>query len=192
MERSLGILAGRVNSEGKGTRIAAGIFKSLLFLSAYSPLGIILAIVVWKDSYIYSIILVGVSILSVLLLWRLLRSLKSSAAPWTPIDQIQRRDEQILSYIVTYAIPFLAVPFESIGLAVGLVVFFVLIWFLQVRLNLLYINPALSLLGFHLYEVTTADVTKMLLSKRRLGPDSVLYAAKVGDTILRDKHDDEG
>lgn len=179
------------NSDGRFAKIMESVFKSLLFLSAYAPLGIILALVVWSESHLYSIVLAAAAIISALLLMWFLNGLKRSSSDPVPIEQLQRRDEQILSYIVTYAIPFLAVPFESKGMAFGLFAFFVLIWFLQVRLNLLYINPVLSLFKYHLYEVTTSGVTKLLISKRRLGPDSVLYAVKVGDTMLWDKDNGE-
>lgn len=181
MERFLGTLASRARSDGLIATLYAGVFKSLMFLSAYSPLGVILAVILWNG---YSIVLIGVSLGSIVLLVSFLHGLKRSEPKRVQVQQLQRRDEQIVSYIVTYAIPFLAVPFESGQMAFGLVLFFVLIWFLQVRLDLLHINPILSVLRYHMYEVTTSGVTQILLCKRRLGPDSVVYAARVGDTIL--------
>ena len=178
----------------------ASVLRSVLFLSAYTPLILILAILLWTTSptfwlqvpflhvgfylSLWSVLLLVGGAVSLVLLWLFLRSLRRSEAKRIDVEEMKQKDEQIVSYIVTYAIPFLAAPFESKEKAIGLGIFFVVVWLLQVKLNLLYINPVLAFFDYHLYEVTSSGTTQTLLSKKRRGPTGILRAVKVGDNIL--------
>lgn len=165
-------------------RVLAWGVKSLLFLSAYAPLGAILAVLLWRESRYWSFGLALVVVLSLLLLYFFVQDLKNSSTVELTVEQIQRRDGDIVSYIVTYAIPFLAVPFESIETGIGLGIFFVAVWLLQVKLNLLYINPILALFNYHLYEVTTGGTVQILLSKKRRSSTGRISVKKAGDYVL--------
>jgi hypothetical protein len=185
------VLMSVVNQEDRGLITIGSVLRSVLFLSSYAPLLVILAILLWSTGPslwdklpVLSTSLIILAALSLLLLWLFLRSFKESEPTRVDVEQIQQRDEQIVNYIVTYAIPFLAAPFESKEKALGLGIFFVVVWLLQVKLNLLYINPVLTLFNYHLYQVTTPETVQILLSKKRLGPTGILYAVKAGDNIL--------
>lgn len=174
--------------------------KPLLFLSSYAPLILILAILLWPNGPrwwcqlpllsvgfnlpLWSALLLILLIGSLVFLWLFVRTLKESAPRRIAVEEIHQRNELIVSYVVTYAVPFVAAPFESKEKALGLGIFFVVVWLLQVKLNLLYINPVLALFNYHLYEVTTSGTVQILLSKKRRGPTGILHAAKVGDNIL--------
>lgn len=181
-------------------KLIAVVAKSLLFLSSYAPLLVVLAVLLWPTGprwwcqlpllsmgfnlRLWFTLLLGAAIGAFLLLWLFLRSLKKSAPKRLDVEEVHQRDDQIVSYIATYALPFLAAPFESTEKAIGLGIFFVIVWFLQVKLNLLYINPVLALFNYHLYEVTTSGTVRILLSKKRRVPTGILYVVKVGDSIL--------
>lgn len=162
----------------------AVVFRSVLFLSSYAPLFLILAILLLHESYVASAALIATLILSLVTLRLFLSTIRESSRVRIEVEEIQPKDGEMVSYIATYAIPFLAAPFETWEKGVGLAVFFVVVWFMQVKLNLLYVNPVLAILNYHLYEVTTGGTTQMLLSKKRRGPVAILYAVKVGDNIL--------
>lgn len=165
-------------------KILAWSVKSLLFLSAYSPLGAILAILLWPNSRLWSIVLSVVVLLSLTLLWLFLQDLKNSEPVEMNVEQIQRRDGDIVSYIVTYAIPFLAVPFESREISIGLFLFFAVVWLLQIKLNLLHINPILAMFNYHLYEVTAGGTVQILLSKKRRSSTATLLVVKVSSNVV--------
>lgn len=185
---------------GRVRRLITSTAKPLLFLSSYAPLILILAILLWSTgprwwfeipflsvgfnlplwSTIFLVVLIG----SLFLLWLFVRTLKETAPKSIAVEEIHQRNDLIVSYVVTYAVPFVAAPFESKEKALGLGVFFVVVWLLQVKLNLLYINPVLALFNYHLYEVTTSGTVQILLSKKRRGPTGILHAARVGDIIL--------
>ena len=121
---------------------------------------------------------------SLLLLWVFLKDLKNSEPVEMNVEQIQRRDGDIVSYIVTYAIPFLAVPFESREISMGLFLFFIVVWTLQIKLNLLHINPILAVFNYHLYEVTVGGTVQILLSKKSRSSADKLIVVKVSNNVV--------
>ena len=176
------------------------VLRSMLFLSSYAPLIVILAVLLWSTGPrferqlpllslsfslpLWSTGLAVVGILSIFVLYLFLRSLKKAQTTRIEVEEIQQRDEEIVSYLVTYALPFLAAPFEDKEKAIGLGIFFVVVWLLQIKLNLLHINPVLAAVNYHVYEVKINGTVQILLSKKRRGPANIIYAAKMGDNIL--------
>jgi hypothetical protein len=69
------------------------------------------------------------------------------------VVQVRRRDGEAMSYIVTYLLPFLAVPFGNFEQAVSMGIFFLVLAVLYVNSDMIHINPMLNLLGFHIYEI---------------------------------------
>jgi hypothetical protein len=104
------------------------------------------------------------------------------------VRSAQQRDAEILSYIVTYLIPFMAdfskPPIELVALGI----FFVVIGFLYVNSNMIHINPMLNLQGFHLFEVELADGTShAVLTKKRLRSGTTIQAVIIGEHIYLSK-----
>jgi hypothetical protein len=95
-----------------------------------------------------------------------------------------------MAYIVTYIIPFLAIPFGGWKEGIALSIFFVVIGILNVNSNMIHINPMLNLSGYHLYEVTleNGDVHS-LVTRRRIRHRETLTAVRLGDDILLEKPD---
>lgn len=162
--------------------------KSLLFLSAYFPLGIIMSLLLLSQSLWASGIVAFVSFVSLGLLRSFIKDLKKSEPMYLDVEQVQRRDRDIVSYIVTYAIPFLTIPFEGVNVGIGLGIFFVIIWLLQVKLNLLHINPVFALFDYHIYEITASGRVQILLSKNRTVTPGRLELVRGGDHVLFDVH----
>lgn len=163
--------------------------KSLLFFSGYAPLGAIWITILWKDrddEIVLTIILAlaGAVIVSLVFLYGFVRWAKNEDGVSRHISHSQRRDDQLVSYIVTYAVPFLAIPSEGPVVAVGFGIFFLMVFTLQVKLNLLYINPILAVVGYHLYEVSMEDKTLILLTKQENPPKHEVRAISLASTIL--------
>jgi hypothetical protein len=67
----------------------------------------------------------------------------------------------------------------------GLAIFFVVLGILDIRLNLIYVNPVLALAGYRLYEVTSdKGGTHSLIAKQRIVLGDTLDVVKVGEDIL--------
>lgn len=103
-------------------------------------------------------------------------------------ESVQRRDGEAMSYIVSYVIPFLAVPFSGWEQGVALAIFFVVLAILYVNSNLIHINPMLNLAGYHLYEITLDNgEVYHLIGRGRVVRGQTLLVVKAGDDILVEK-----
>lgn len=159
--------------------------RLLLFLSAYSPLMLILAVLLIDRYWLVPVALCLISLVSVLAMFSIVHSFRSDAALPLQINGLQRRDDQVVSYLVSYIIPFLAVPFDGIQKGVGLAIFFLILGILHIRLNLIYVNPVLALAGYRLYEVTSeGGGTHSLITKQRVVLGDALSVVKVGEDLL--------
>ena len=163
--------------------------KSLLFFSGYAPLGAIWITILWQDrkeEIVLTIIVVlaVVVISSLVFLYGFVKWAENEDGDIRPISHSQRRDDQLVSYIVTYAVPFLAIPSEGSVVAIGFGIFFLMVFALQIKLNLLYINPILAVFGYHLYEVSMEDKTLILLTKQENPPEREVHAINLASTIL--------
>ena len=159
--------------------------RLLLCLSSYFPLAVILAILRVPKYWILTVMLVMIGILSVFGMFAYLRSLEDTAPFHMEVVGVQRRDSEVVSYVLSYVVPFLAVPFEGWQQGVGLALFFTVICILHVKLNLIHINPTLAIAGYRLYEVTTTrGGVHSLITKRRVALGDTLRVVKIGEDIL--------
>ena len=162
--------------------------RFLLFLSSYFPLALIFFVLfVGKELWIaIGFIVIGlVGLIGMVIFLRI-------ANRFGPIkvkaSGLQRRDGEAMSYIVSYIIPFLAIPFSGWEQGVALTIFFIVLGVLYVNSNMVHINPMLNLSGYHIYEITLEDgEIHSLISRRRIMRGETLSVIKVGEDILLEK-----
>lgn len=159
-----------------------------MFLSSYFPLALIFFVLfVSSRPYIAASIL-AVGLLGLLGLWIYFRQVKRLAPIRITVTGFQRLDAEAMSYIVTYVIPFLAIPFSGWEQGVALSIFFVVLGILYVNSNMIHINPMLNLAGYHLYEVVLeGGGIQALISRRRIVRGASLSVVRLGEDILLDK-----
>ena len=164
--------------------------RFLLFLSSYFPLALIFFLLfVNQRPYLAASILFGgtVGLLGMAFYFRYAQRI---GAFKVNVAAIQRRDGDAMSYIVSYVIPFLSVPFSGWEQGVALSIFFIVLSILYVNSNMIHINPMLNLVGYHLYEVTLQDGgVHSLISHRRVALNQALSVIKVGEDILFGEED---
>jgi hypothetical protein len=164
--------------------------RILLFLSSYFPLSLIFFVILFSEHR-----KVAISILAVGaggLLWMLLYLKRAeSLSPFQlKIAAFQKRDTEAMAYIVTYIIPFLAIPLHGWKEGIALSIFFIVLGILYINSNMIHINPMLNLFGYHLYEVTTEDNgVHSLLAKRSIRHLETIKVVKLGDEILLERPD---
>lgn len=162
--------------------------RLLLFLSSYFPLSLIFFFVLFSE---HRYVAGGILICGVVgLLWMLLylRMVQHLSGIQVRVAGLQRRDAEAMAYIVTYIIPFLAIPFGGWKEGMALSIFFVVIGILYVNSNMIHVNPMLNLFGYHLYEVTLEDGdVHSLITRRRIRHRETLTAVRLGDEILLEK-----
>lgn len=165
--------------------------RTMLFLSSYAPLFTILAIRNWESRWAASGLLV-LALASVAWLLTFIRHARSLAAVTIEVERATSRDGDIVSYIVSYLLPFLAIDFTRLADLLSLTVLLVVIAFLYVHSNLIYVNPLLAALGYHLLEAEeSSGKVGILLSKRPyIRPGSRLRAIPAGDLISLEVSDE--
>src|SRR5262249_58430659 len=73
------------------------------------------------------------------------------------VTVVHVRDDQVMSYIMSYLVTFLSIAFSDARQLIALAAFFVILAYIYVNANMIHINPTLNFLGYHLYEVTLED-----------------------------------
>jgi hypothetical protein len=162
--------------------------RLLLFVSSYFPLAAIFFVLFLKNHPLSAIAVLSIGTLGLIGLAIYLRVVNRLSAISVKIKDVQRRDAESMSYIVSYVIPFLAVPFNGFEQGIALGIFFVVLAILYVNSNMIHINPMLNLGRYHIYEVTLEDdTTHALISKRRIRRGETLSTIKIGEDILLEK-----
>ncbi len=138
----------------------------LIFISAYSPLLVILCIrdldfTGWHLAHPKTVYwLFGIAVFSVILTWIVLRSLKGG----TPIrvKSATSRATDLMSYALPYIASFVAFDLGSGKDMASLGFFLSIMFILAVRTNCIFINPVMACFGYLLFDVEYDDhgVTK--------------------------------
>lgn len=159
--------------------------RILLFLSSYFPLTVIFFCLLLGKNRPLAIAILGVGGLGLLGISIYLRLARRLSPTRITVASVQRRDAEAMSYIVSYIIPFLAMPFQSLEEALSLGVFFFVIGILYVNSNMIHINPMLNLSGYHLYEVSVeSGATYSLITHREVILGDTISAVKASNGIF--------
>ncbi len=130
--------------------------RCLLFVSSYFPLTAIFGILLWEKHVLFAI-----------------------------ITELDRHDGDVLSYVASYLVPFVSLDLTGTQLW-AVIVFLAVLLIIYVNSNMIYINPMLNILGYHLYEVKIAknETSFYLLTRQRVGLRSVVRVARIGDSTF--------
>jgi hypothetical protein len=161
--------------------------RSMLFVSSYFPLTLIFSIFLFDKQRLWAVIilLVGLSGLLIMLLYFLLIAPRR-AVLHEEVAELHRRDGDVMSYIASYLIPFVTFPFSSWEQMAAIIVFMVVLMIVYVNSNMIYINPMLNLIGYHLYEVTLehSELSHYLIIRDRIVRGERLRLVKIGESIF--------
>ncbi len=152
--------------------------RFILFASSYSPLTLAFGVLYLRSpkTTTTAYILFSIAVGSVGLLWWMLSAVRKMHHEPLRVERSSRKDTDTLSYLATYLIPFALAPPKDAYEFVALMIFVVVLAYLYVNSNMIYINPVLSAFGYHLYEVTPAGSKRTVVVLSRLGdelPDTI-------------------
>lgn len=163
-----------------------GIVGAGLLASAFAPLlGLIAILKLPTLGWVSGVILAG-CLLSLLLLWLVLRSVAGLQPRPVQSVEVRRADESVLAFTSSYIVPVVVAMFSddsaSLVATIALVLLLVVIY---VRSGLYHLNPTLASVGFRLYEVTAANgaVTMVLSKSRHLPQQGVVECRYLGDDV---------
>ncbi len=160
--------------------------RSILFLSSYAPLFLIMGIRSSLESLPIALVFYAITGMSVITLTLFLNTVKQYSSHTVTVVKVESRDSEMTSYIVTYLLPFLVVSFNDPATTVSLAIMLGVIAIVYVQSNLIHINPLLNVLGFHLFEAETEDgkLTSLICKHTYVRTRSTLNVVSLGDYIM--------
>jgi hypothetical protein len=162
-----------------------------MFLSSYSPLFAILAytnrssVRTWR-------VLVAVAVVACLGLVWVMWANRSEKGPRLTVAHSKPQDGDVLAYIATYLVPFFGVDLTKADGAVVFCAFLAVLMTVYVNSNMLFVNPLLSIFGYHAFEITDeGDHTYTLIAHRQdVDPGTTLAPAQISRYLrLEVRHD---
>jgi hypothetical protein len=161
--------------------------RVLLFLSSYFPLFLILGILFANKNWIAALAMLLLGLLSLLELWRYIHDRqRNQQHSFTKILDYSRRDNEAMGYIASYVVPFASFSLETIPQILALSVFVIVLLVLYVNSNMIYINPMLNLVGYHLYEIEIehSNHSHYYLARKRLARGEIIHYVRISDEVL--------
>jgi hypothetical protein len=159
-------------------------FRIAMFLSSYSPLFGLLAYTNHETRWAWRI-LGAVAILSVLALFTVMWANRRERGPRLTVAHSRPQEGEVLAYIATYLIPFLALDLSRTKDVVTLCAFLAVLMVVYVNSSMLFVNPLLSIAGYHSFEVEDPDghAYTLITRRRDLEPGTVLRPAQINRYI---------
>lgn len=160
--------------------------KIILFFSSYLPLWLIFAVQFYtKNNKTGAIVSVSIALMCMTGLSVYLRYSKRLNPVPLKIIRLNRKDGEAMSYIVSYLLPFVALPSGTVGDLVSLALFICVLAVLYVNSDMIHINPVLNLMGWHLYEIEKESGTIcMVMSKNKLRNNTEIEAGQIGEDLF--------
>lgn len=164
--------------------------RIMLFFSSYFPLLLIFSILFWRTHLYWALECLTVGFVSLLVTFVYIRRrLKKGGISQTLITHVEKRDENVVSYIASYLIPFVTFPLDKPEQISALLVFIGVLMILYVNSNMLYINPMLNLFGYHLYEIEidNDDMSHYVIARGLIRPNKMLYFVRISTGVFLEK-----
>jgi hypothetical protein len=162
-------------------------FAFALFLSSYSPAWLILAVRSYCHSWTLFWTSIGLAVVSAGTFLVFLRVARQGGPFRASVDEVEPHDAELAAYVATYLLPFVVVVGATLQdvLALGLFLFFIgLLW---INSAMIYLNPLLALIGYHVYVVRITPIGGTSGSLSRSFLLSHQDDLRAGDTVRTDR-----
>jgi hypothetical protein len=107
--------------------------------------------------------------------------------PTTSIHTVKANtnNQDTISYLVTYIVPFIGLSFDSRASIVANTLLVIFIGVLYIQSNMIYLNPMLTILGYHLYRIEVAGAIdqKVLIARNLPKKSDRLDAVVLGNGV---------
>jgi len=151
---------------------------------------LIFSILLWRSNFYWALGILILGILSVLTTFFYIgRRRNKGGVSQAKITGVEKRDENVVSYIATYLIPFVTFPLATPEQAAAILIFVGVLLVLYVNSNMIYINPTLHLFGWHLYAITieSDDMPHYLIARQDIRPNRILYFIEISSNVYLEK-----
>lgn len=166
-------------------------FRIAMFLSSYSPLFAILA---YTNRHVAGAweALAGVALGSLVGLAGVMFAKRNERGARLTVAHAKPQDGDVMAYIASYLIPFLGLDLSTSNGIVVLAGFLVVLMTVYVTSSMLFVNPVLTVAGYHTFEIEDQDGHAYALLTRRsdIEPGSVIRPAQITRYLRVEVHHD--
>ena len=151
---------------------------------------LIFSILLWRANFYWAIGILALGILSLLITFLYISGReKEGGVSQAKVTGVEKRDENVVSYIASYLIPFVTFPLATPEQAAAILIFVVVLLVLYINSNMIYINPTLNLVGWHLYAITieSDDMSHYLIARQNIRPNRTLYFVEISSNVYLEK-----
>ncbi|MGY6212299.1 anti-phage protein KwaA [Cytobacillus firmus] len=167
--------------------------KIILFLSSYSPLFLIIAIlhiklndiervkdIIPQDKQWLIILMLVMFILPNAILFYLINRVRSFQPIREKTNSFVNKNSDVMNYIVTYLIPFLSFDFDKLNQTIAFAILIFVLGIVYIHSEIFYINPILILMGYKIYEINDKYlvITKLIVKR-----DKKLKLSRIHDNV---------
>lgn len=164
--------------------------RVVLFFCSYFPLVLIICILAIGTWALWAIVVLGcVGVSSLLLTWAYFSYMLRGVVEQKKVTHFEKRDSEVMGYIASYLIPFVAFQLGNWQQLVALSVFIVVLLVIYVHSNMIYINPMLNIVGYRLYEIEVEQSkrTHYYIARKPLERNREIRFVLLSDDIYLEK-----
>ena len=132
---------------------------TLLFISAYSPLFLILAVKDFDFNLTHQLkhpisiyTLLGITVLSIILLFATVANIKQGNMVVT-VKSVKNRSVDLINYTIPYMLSFFGIDLSKPEDVISITIFLLILLLLTITSKSVFINPILALAGYGLYDL---------------------------------------
>jgi hypothetical protein len=133
----------------------------------------------------FSIYLLAITTIFVLISYLVILKLDKTATEKLKICSFELKNEATTSYLISYVLPFMSFPIQGEWNQIAAFsIFFIVLGYLYINSNMIFINPLLSLAGFHIFNVTNdKGDTYVVLTREYFRKGMIIDAVSMGDKM---------
>jgi hypothetical protein len=164
--------------------------RLMLFISSYFPLAIIFWILFIMQQPVLAWIVVIIGGLGLLCTFVYFFKISARMAPiQEKISERQEKGSDVMGYIASYVVPFATFPLSGWQQMAALLVFMIVLSIVYINSEMIRVNPLLSLMGYHLYEITVehGEDSVSLITRNHVKRGDTIRIVDVGRGIFLEK-----
>ena len=140
--------------------------RTVLFLSSYAPLFLILGIRAWPSSVSEGAVFIAIALVSIVGAALLITAVDTVGKSPMKVISSSSKSGETTGYLVTYVLPFLGLGANSLPDILALVVLLVTFGLVFVHSDLVLVNPVLATMGYRLFEIEVPEGQRYLIISR--------------------------
>jgi hypothetical protein len=159
--------------------------KVALFVTSFYPLAWVYFLMLFPKQQTLAFVLIVTTSIFVLVAAGVIRVIERTAPEKIKVCSIDLKNDATTSYLISYVLPFMALPIDGAWNQVAaFCVFFFILGYLYINSNMIFINPLLSLVGFHVLHVTNdKEDVYVVLTCEELRKGMTIDAISIGNRM---------